>query len=223
MSSHIDDVAVKFASAWDTVKKRFNKLYASNAALAQSLSHAQLVQQIAALDMEKLILDDFGFGRAIDELAEAHIVSLRRLNSFADVDDAFLNGLININKNVYVGQIGASGAQIQSLMVESVTANLSEAQFASALETTGLQTHQANALANDSLRRYERTVTTEMANNADPNKLFVWSGPLDSKTSDIDREAIQAGEMTIEQWRAQFGGLIVSGAHVNCRHTLLPA
>lgn len=221
MPDNIDKAAEKFATAWLKAKGKVKNLY--NAFISSNQPNPVLLQQIAQLDLTQLLLDDPALKKALQELTVAHVSTLKALTPFSQVDDAFLSALISLDQQVYVGQIGASAVELKALMGESITANLSESSFAKSLEATGLQKHQANALANDTLRKYERSVTIEMANNADPNKLFVWSGPLDSRTSQQCQVMIAAGPMTLAEWQSQFGGFIVSGTHVQCRHTLLPA
>ena len=220
MADKVDKAAAEFATAWEKSKNKVNKLYSG--ITNQNISNSAKTVQVAQLQLTQLFLDDTELQKALAELTVAHAGVLKNLTSFADVDDAFLTALINIDQQVYVGQIGASASEIKALMGESLTANLSEANFAKSLQTTGLQKHQANALANDSLRVYQRNVTAEMANNSDPNKLYIWAGPLDSRTSAACQKMIAAGEQTYRWWKANYGSVIITGTHVNDRHVLQP-
>ncbi len=220
MADAIDRAAEKFASAWEKVKNKSTQLY--NTISNQNVSDTVKMVQISNLNLAGLILDDPELKKALAELGAEHLRVLKNMDSFAQVDDAYLSALIKIDEAVYIGATGASGADIKNLMGQSVTNRISAADFAKQLKTTGLQTHQANALASDSLRVYERNVTVEMAKNADPDKLFIWAGPLDSRTSPTCAEMIAAGEMTLAEWQSQYGAFIVSGVHVNDRHVLQP-
>lgn len=216
----IDTAAERFTAAWVATKNKVNKLY--NNFASQGLPSGVVMQEIAQINLTQLMLDDPALKKALAELTIAHVGVLKAMPSFASVDDAFLNALISIDNQVYVGQIGASATEIKTLMGSSITARLPEREFATALQATGLKDYQANALANDSLRVYQRNVTAEMANNSSPDKLYIWSGPLDSRTSPTCREMIAAGEQTYEWWKANYGQYIISGVHINDRHVLQP-
>lgn len=220
MADSVDRAADKFAKAWEKVKNKSVGLYRTIANSGES--NTVKVVQIANLDLSQLFLDDPELKKAITALAVEHINVLKGMTAFAQVDDAYITALIKIDEAVYIGATGPSGAEIKALMGESITANLPEADFAKALQQTGLRDYQANALANDSLRKYERSVNKVMADNSPASKLYEVIGPLDSRTRQLCVAALAAGAMTLAQWDAQFPGYFVVGSGIGCRHTVVP-
>jgi len=103
-----------------------------------------------------------------------------------------------------------------------VVGSQSEAAFAQALKTEAMSPSQANALANDSLRKFSRTVTAEQANNLPEDQLWIWGGPVDGRTSDECLNLISAGPQTRDQINAMYPGAFTSGTHFGCRHQPQP-
>ena len=50
------------------------------------------------------------------------------------------------------------------------------------------------------------------------NLMYVFTGPVDSRTSDICLQILAAGPMTLKQIDNNFPGTFLNGGHFNCRH-----
>ena len=103
-------------------------------------------------------------------------------------------------------------------MIESVIGDLPVSEFQNIVGSFGLTPSQAEALVDDSLRKFSRNVTREMANNAPEDNLYIWEGPIDDRTSDECLRLIALGPMTIAEFEAQEPGAFNSGTHFGCRH-----
>lgn len=217
----IDKASKQFATQWDSVKRGVTPIYKQ--LLNSNLTNTERITAVAALDLQTTLVNNPAIKNMLSQMATTHIQVLKSMPAFAEVSDAFLTALIKVDSILYTGQIGATATQIQTLISQSLTSNLSEAGFIKALQTTGLTQAQAGSLANTSLWDYNRMVNKEMANNSPKNKLYKAIGPIDSRTRQICLDALAAGEMTLEQWEAQFGNYFVTGAGFNCRHSVVPA
>jgi hypothetical protein len=85
-----------------------------------------------------------------------------------------------------------------------------------------LSKSQATALFNDSMAKFNRAVTKQMAINSPKNKLYIFSGPRDPRTSDSCLQVMASGPMTLAQINRNFPGVFESGTHYNCRHEFRP-
>lgn len=221
MADKIDEAAEQFARTLDAAKNNVNKIYAN--IINADLTDTERVVAVANLNLRRTLTESPQIQKALSDMAVAHLGVLRGTDSFANVDDAYLQALIRLDSELYVGKIGASATEIQTLVSNSVISKLPASEFAKTLETTGLQTHQANALANDSLRVYDRNVTIAQAQNAPADKLFHWDNPIDARTDPRCVEAVNAGDQPMSFWQANFSDIISTGSHINCRGALLPA
>jgi hypothetical protein len=158
----------------------------------------------------------------IARLEQAYVKSLEQIAPFGKVSSEVLDGLAAMDVAAYQGQIGAAGEELQRLIARSAISGAGEARFAADLRRTGLQPHQANALANDSLRKYQRQVKDQMAQSAPDDKLYIYEGPDDDKTDDYCVEMLGAGPLTYDQVDSQFPGTFTDGGHFNCRHSWEP-
>ena len=57
-----------------------------------------------------------------------------------------------------------------------------------------------------------------MAQNAPANLMYVYTGPIDDRTSDICLQISAAGPMTLKQIDNRFPSTFENGGHFNCRH-----
>ena len=174
------------------------------------------------LDMKTLIFDEFGLNGEMSAINARYIETLKGLEPFAAVTEATLQTLIQTDLIVYQSKILEQGEMMRKLMIESIVGKQSEAQFASKLVDVGLRPDQANALVNDSLRKFSRNVSREMAAKAPKNKLYIYEGPIDDRTSDECMEILAAGPLTLEQIDSRFSGTFTSGTHFGCRHEYHP-
>jgi len=140
------------------------------------------------------------------------------MESFASVTEATLQTLNRADVNFFSAKVGEQSELMKRLMIESIIGKQSEAAFAESLTGVGWSERQANSLVNDSLRRFSRNVTREMANNSPSDKLYIYEGPIDDRTSDICMEILAAGPMTMGDIDSRFGSASLSGGHFGCRH-----
>ena len=110
---------------------------------------------------------------------------------------------------------------MKSLFTESVINGLPREAFVDAL-TKGqlgvLSPTQAKSLYTDSIAKFNRAVIKQMAKNAPDNLMYVFTGPVDNRTSDVCLQILAAGPMTLKQIDNNFPGTFLNGGHFNCRH-----
>mgnify|MGYP003112579118 FL=1 len=181
----------------------------------------QLLATIANTDFKELFEVQFGIKGELDKIAESYIDALRAMDGFADVDEDILGALIRSDLNLYRSKLDDTYVQMKSLFTESIINGLEKDVFVNEL-TRGqrgvLSTRQAMSLYDDSLAKFNRSVTKQMAFGSPKNTLYIFEGPVDSRTSDDCLQVMAAGPMTLGEIDKRFPGVFENGSHFNCRH-----
>ena len=217
MSDYADTAAKRFQSAIAEMQKRVGDLFIT----LRDLPADEILLQLQALDVRATIT-----GLLEPELARlqaSYAAGLELIAPSGVVSGEVLEGLVRMEMQVYVDRIGTTAVELQRLIAQSAIAGMSEADFAASVLKTGMQPYQANALANESLRKYQRVVKDQIAQSAPPDKLYIYEGPNDDKTDDYCLEMLAAGPLTYEQIESQFPGTFTAGGHFNCRHSWEPS
>ena len=210
----------KFGKAWTKVLELVSSMYGRFE--ASKLPPEQIVKELIDLDMKTLLLDDFKLNGELGAITKNYINTLKGMEAFATVPESTLNSLIKMDADFFSSKIGEQAEIMKRLMIESIIGRQSETVFAESLLNLGMSETTANQIVNDSIRRFSRTVTRDMANNAPKDKLYIYDGPVDDRTSDICLEISAAGPMTMADIDSRFGDASTSGGHFNCRHEFVP-
>ena len=210
---NIDKAAESFQAWLKQAKKKLATIYVK-------AYKGKAVVDMAQVDLTAVLLDKLGGRKAIQQLLSVQVKVAKSKYPKLGVD--VLTALMGMSKKVYLGKIGATGAEIQQLLVTSAAQGLSEASVIAALETTGLTEAQAGSLANDSIRRFQRQVMLEHSKILPKDQLYAYEGPSDDRTSPQCREMMDAGALTLDEINSRFPGSFVAGGHVNCRHAWVP-
>ena len=206
----------KFGLAWEKVQDHFSVLYGK---LQESgASRERIVRELTDIDIEHLVMVEFKLNGELEAVMSGYLQELKRMDAFADISEEMIRSLMTTDSFLVKSKLIEAGNTIKSTMVQSVIGGLSEEAFALRLERIGFQPHQANALVNENLRRFSRSVTNEMANNASTDTLYIWEGPVDERTSGECLELMGLGPMTQEEFESVFPGAFINGTHFNCRH-----
>lgn len=196
------------------------------ASLYQSIVSSTVDKEIVLAQLRKLnvsafLLQDVGLSAEITKLLAQDVAVVANIIKLGGVTNQQLAALVNLNRVAYEGAIGLAAEELKSLMIQAVIGDLSLHEFTLTARASGLSPAQANALVNDTLNKFERTVTLQMGVN-DGVRLYTWQGPVDDKTSDLDLEIISGNPYTLADFDSQFPGVATNGAHFNCRHFLEP-
>ena len=206
----------KFGDAWSKVQDHFSVLYGK---LQDSgASRERIIRELTDIDIEHLVMIEFKLNGELEAVMTGYLQELKKMDAFADISEDVIRSLMTTDSFLVKSKLIEAGNTIKSTMVQSVIGGLDEEAFALRLERIGFQPHQANALVNENLRRFSRSVTNEMANNASTDTLYIWEGPVDERTSDECLRLISLGPMTQEEFESVFPGAFINGTHFNCRH-----
>ena len=206
----------KFGLAWEKVQDHFSVLYGK---LQESgASRERIVRELTDIDIEHLVMVEFKLNGELEAVMSGYLQELKRMDAFADISEEMIRSLMTTDSFLVKSKLIEAGNTIKSTMVQSVIGGLDEEAFALRLERIGFQPHQANALVNENLRRFSRSVTNEMANNASTDTLYIWDGPVDERTSDECLQLISLGPMTQAEFESILPGVFINGTHFNCRH-----
>ena len=198
----------------DSVIKIYNKANKAN------VPNDVIVKELLDLDLNQTIGKEMN--GQLELLMTQYAVELKKMQSFADISETLIESLIRTDLIVYQNKIKDKIDVMKKLMIESVIGDMPISEFEDIVGSFGLTPSQAEALVNDSLRKFSRNVTREMANNAPKSKLYIWSGPIDDRTSDECLRLIALGPMTIAQFDSQSAGSFNNGTHFGCRHEPIP-
>tara|TARA_R100000656_G_scaffold52440_2_gene41698 strand:- start:385 stop:1098 length:714 start_codon:yes stop_codon:yes gene_type:complete len=206
----------KFGNAWSKVQDHFTTLYGK---LEKSgASREKIIRKLTDIDVERLVMVEFRLNGELEAVMTGYLQELKNMRAFADISEDIIKSLMTTDSLLVKSKLIEAGNTIKSTMIQSVIGGLSEEAFALRLEAIGFQPHQANALVNENLRRFSRSVTNEMANNAPPATLYIWEGPVDERTSAECLDLMSLGPMTQAEFESVFPGAFVNGTHFNCRH-----
>ena len=206
----------KFGDAWSKVQDHFSVLYGK---LQDSgASRERIIRELTDIDIEHLVMIEFKLNGELEAVMTGYLQELKKMDAFADISEDVIRSLMTTDSFLVKSKLIEAGNTIKSTMVQSVIGGLDEEAFALRLERIGFQPHQANALVNENLRRFSRSVTSEMANNAATDTLYIWEGPVDDRTSDECLQLMGLGPMTQAEFESVFPGAFINGTHFNCRH-----
>lgn len=198
----------------DSIIKIYNKANKAN------VPNDVIIKELLDLDLNQTV------GREIngqlEQLMTQYAVELKSMQSFADISETVIESLIRTDLIVYQNKIKDKIDVMKKLMIESVIGDLPINEFEGMVSSFGLTPSQAEALVDDSLRKFSRNVTREMANNSPENDLYIWEGPIDNRTSDECLRLIALGPMTIAQFDSESPGSFNNGTHFGCRHEAQP-
>lgn len=218
MPDLIDMAADNYAKAWEAMLAEVVKRYGE---MTARFTHDEIIEALASDDFVAVIADQFGLNKATSALVNEYTAVLGSMKATAPLSDEMLSALVKIDMNLYSSINTKTAAEIQKQLSMSVIGNQTEAEFAQALKTATLRTDQANALASDTLRNFSRSVEAEMAQER-PEQKYIWSGPVDDRTSDECLALISEGPMTFDEFEQVMPGAFQSGTHFNCRHEPQP-
>ena len=204
------DFSLAFEKVQDTILKIYNQANKSN------VSNDLIVKELLDLDLDTVIEKDMNV--ELNKLMTQYATELKTMQSFADISENVIDSLIKTDLIVYQNKIKDKIDVMRKLMIESVIGDISINEFESMVGSFGLTPSQAEALVDDSLKKFSRHVTREMANNAPEDTFYIWEGPIDQRTSDECLKLIALGPMTIAEFENQSPGAFGNGTHFGCRH-----
>jgi len=214
LPDRISKAANSVGDNWANVLAEVETRYGS----IKDLPAARIIEIFGSLDFTDIVKTQYGAAKAADVLGKEYLATLLQTTAIVPVPDAVLSALISDSFGVYEKTVDLEAAKIKNLMIRSAIGNQTESEFAEALKTTAMTEAQANALANDTLRKFSRTVAAEMAGEAPEGQLWVWDGPIDGRTSPECLDLIAMGPSP----REAFGAAFTEGTHFNCRHQPQP-
>lgn len=209
----------QFANKYEAALNRIASLYQRT--IDSDAPREQLLIAIGNIDFKDLIERELGFSSELSKVANSYLDALRELDGFADVDEITLRALVASDLNIYRSKLNDTYTQMKSLFTDSIINGLPREDFVNRLvkgQAGVLSPFQARALYNDSIAKFNRSVTKQMALNAPKSNLYIFTGPTDSRTEDICLQIMAAGPMTIKQIDSRFPGAFENGGHFNCRH-----
>ena len=203
-----------FSLAMEKIQDTALRIY--NRANKANVPNDLIVKELLDMDLDSIV------GREMDVELEKLMIQyaseLRAMQSFADISENVIESLIRTDLIVYQNKIKDKIDVMRKLMIESVIGDLSVSDFEDVVGSFGLTPAQAEALVDDSLRKFSRNVTREMANNAPEDYLYIWEGPIDDRTSDECLKLMGLGPMTISEFESVDPGAFYNGTHFGCRH-----
>ena len=189
--------------------------------LKSSVPKDALIATLRKLNLSAEVLKDPVIITEINSAVGAGVEVLKRIQGLGPVRKEQLAALSKSSRIVYEGQIGATATELKSLLIRSFFGNISLNDLRKEVLATGLTPAQANSLVNETLNRFERSVTLQMGLN-DGARLYQWSGPVDEKTSEEDLEIMAGNPYTLKEFENLYPGVAINGVHFNCRHFLEP-
>lgn len=217
MADTIDIAAQNYEKAWakmlDGIVKRYGEL--------RGLPRGDVFAILSSDEFVEAFTAQYGLNKAKTALVNEYKTVLAQMQEIAPLTDEFLSAMVGIDDAIYSSVNTKSALEIQRQLMRSVIGNQTEAELVAALKTATLEPYQVNALANDTMRKFSRSVEAEMA-QARPEQKYIWAGPVDDRTSDECMQLISMGAMTYAEFEAAMPGAFDSGTHFNCRHEPQP-
>jgi len=217
-----DRAAKDFVIALDAVRK---KIVDEFIALKDTIS-AEELRQLIVTETRGFIFNDPKFSASFDKLIGVYGESLSSIQSFANVSEQTLQALIDVQRASWVAEAELQVNAIQKeIFNASLTGEWNQKTIMNNLRGLGSKSYrtlsekQINAAVDNSLKTFERNVTTAMMDEMPEDTLYTYVGPLDDKTSEICNEIISAGPMTKQEIIDRFGSdVFENGGHFGCRH-----
>ena len=204
------DFSLAFEKVQDTALRIYNRANKAN------VPNDLIVKELLDMDLDSIIGREMN--PELERLMIQYASELKSMQSFADISENVIESLIRTDLIVYQNKIQDKIDVMRKLMIESVIGDLPVNEFENMVSSFGLTPSQAEALVEDSLRKFSRNVTREMANNAPEDNLYIWEGPIDNRTSDECLRLMALGPMPIAEFESVEPGAFNNGTHFGCRH-----
>ena len=204
------DFSLAFEKVQDTALRIYNRANKAN------VPNDLIVKELLDMDLDSIIGREMN--PELERLMIQYASELKSMQSFADISENVIESLIRTDLIVYQNKIQDKIDVMRKLMIESVIGDLPVNEFENMVSSFGLTPSQAEALVDDSLRKFSRNVTREMANNAPEDNLYIWEGPIDDRTSDECLRLMALGPMKISEFESVEPGAFNNGTHFGCRH-----
>jgi len=222
MPDRIDSIAADMERRWIKVTEELADKYAL--ILKDYKAGAFTIEELAgflAAQPPAELARGLGMQSNTNFLLNRYEEVLAGMVAHAPVTETFLASLQTLDAHIYEGINTKTAAEMQKAVFQAVVGDLNESQFRDLISTETLTPKQMNAQVNDTIRTFQRSVQTEQAQTGPENLQWIWSGPLDDRTSDDCVMMIAEGPMTYAEWQAsQWSWALQSGTHFNCRHQL---
>ena len=203
-----------FSLAFEKVQNNMLRIYSK--ANKANVPNDLIVKELLDMDLDSIIGREMN--PELERLMIQYASELKSMQSFADISENVIESLIRTDLIVYQNKIQDKIDVMRKLMIESVIGDLPVNEFENMVSSFGLTPSQAEALVDDSLRKFSRNVTREMANNAPEDNLYIWEGPIDDRTSDECLRLMALGPMKISEFESVEPGAFNNGTHFGCRH-----
>jgi hypothetical protein len=205
---------------WEKVKLKY-----VNAMYKEGMSVSKMLRTIKSTDAGQYILKELGFEKTIDKELKSYAArALLGMEAVAPVTEGTLQGIYEINKATFIQQIQLSARQVQKELMNAVLTGISKKvlnqRVLDMAET--LRADQVETLVDTLTKTYSRQVQAVMSRDAPAETLYVYAGPVDSKTRPICLEMMSAGPLTRAEIEQQYPGSFVDGGGFNCRHEWRP-
>ena len=157
------DFSLAFEKVQDTALRIYNRANKAN------VPNDLIVKELLDMDLDSIIGREMN--PELERLMIQYASELKSMQSFADISENVIESLIRTDLIVYQNKIQDKIDVMRKLMIESVIGDLPVNEFENMVSSFGLTPSQAEALVDDSLRKFSRNVTREMANNAPEDNL----------------------------------------------------
>lgn len=222
----IEDQIELFATFSEKVQKDLIK----RAKATYRSSDMEYIQRIMATDITARIVQDLGYGKAVDALIDDYdkIVAGISKNILAKVPRGTVEMLKTLDTQFWFEHVADVGDEIKRTLIHGSIGGVTKRQLTERLVTATkkLSKAQIGSLVNTSLVTMSRAVFAAGATQLGPDAEFIYDGPQDSKNRDECAQVL-ADPRNAEGFKMkEIGSLpvgLVSGGGFRCRHIWIQA
>lgn len=185
----------------------------------QGLSSEEILAILGGLIIGSYWLDDLLMKRAVDNYLAATGFMLDDMVFFGKITETELLAFRRLQESMIINYAQSLGEEIRLGLSEGIAGGIRGKRLRESIASRiTLNPSRIEGMVGTALATYRRSVNAVMADNADPNTLYSYEGPLDGLTRPICRVMISAGPTSYDDIEAQFPGAFLDGGGFNCRH-----
>ena len=181
-----------------------------------------IIQLLADTNLKQVILSDADFSKSFNNLEDLYVKTLQDMDQFADISEDTLLALTKTNQSLFMGKLANDVSDsIRSNLLRGVVVGLSKGDIIRGI-SADLRPDQIETLVTTALNNYSASINAVMSDRLPDRTLYVYRGPIDSKTRDICLEFAARGPMTKKEIESVMTGGFLDRGGFNCRHQWTP-
>tara|TARA_R100000773_G_scaffold14845_1_gene13559 strand:+ start:3996 stop:4703 length:708 start_codon:yes stop_codon:yes gene_type:complete len=220
--NYIDSVAEKIASQVEQLQTEMVRDLLKLSKDRRFRNIDEFLFAMEQINIEQLVLTKAQ--NILTGYTAAHTQILGDMTLFGEITEETLQAVTNFSTSSFAESIGNMSGVLKNEIIKGVIGESAEAGILQAIQQqAGLSNRQMRTLVTTGLNDYSASVGKIMIDTSPVATKFRYVGAQDDRTRPVCRRLYEAGEMTRDEIKREFGAdVFVNRGGYNCRHQWFP-